>query len=64
MEMDVDDIQRIFPKISKKRGKETAISLNIRLLVSSLMRCDISVSLRYGSQHIKMWGGSEHRITV
>lgn len=33
-------------------------------LVSSLMLCDISVSLRYGSQHIKMWGGSERRITV
>lgn len=52
------------PQDQQKRGNEPAISLNIMVLVSSLMRCDISVSLRYGTQHIKMWGGSERRITV
>lgn len=52
------------PPDQREMGKETAISLNIRVLVSSLMLCDISVSPRYGSQHIKMRDGSECRITV
>lgn len=49
------------PDQTKKCGKKQQYQWT---LVSSLTLCDISVSLRYGSQHIKTWGGSECRITV